>query len=382
MTQIVSLGDVAKIKGGKRLPKGNVLQEVKNSHPYLRIVDMGEKFIRKTGLQYVPDNVFPKISRYITNTDDVLLSIVGTIGLVAIVDEELDNASLTENCVKLTCNPEKLDSSFLYYFLTSSAGQDEIRAGRVGSTQPKLPLYNIAKIKIPDLSLDDQKKIADTLGAIDEKIELNRKMNDTLEQMGQALFRHYFIDNPVAEKWEAGTVDHLFTLTMGLSPKGESYNDTGDGVLLLNGAADFTGASITPKRYTSSPTRISQPGDIIFCIRGTIGNVCIGYEAYCLGRGVAAMTPVNHAVSYVYFSTIRAVAEMESSASGSVIRGLSKDDIAKRKVNLPPADVLKIFEANALPLIKKVRVNSEEIQTLITLRDTLLPRLINGKVKV
>lgn len=124
MTQTVLLGDIAKIKGGKRLPKGEVLQDVKNSHPYLRIVDMGEKFIKKPSLQYVPDDVFPKISRYITNTNDVLISIVGTIGLVAIVDSELDNASLTENCVKLTCDTDKIDPQFLYYFLSSATGQD------------------------------------------------------------------------------------------------------------------------------------------------------------------------------------------------------------------------------------------------------------------
>ncbi len=251
-----------------------------------------------------------------------------------------------------------------------------------GAVQKCLFIGQMKNVSVDLPDIDTQKEIVDVLGTIDEKIELNRKMNEKLEQMGQALFRHYFIDNPEVEEWKAGTVDHLFTLTMGLSPKGESYNNVGDGVLLLNGAADFTGASITPKRYTSSPTRISRSGDIIFCIRGTIGNVCIGYEEYCLGRGVAAMTPTEHAVSYVYFSTIRAIAEMELAASGSVIRGLSKDDIAKRKVNLPPEDILKTFEAKALPLIERVRVNSEEIQTLTTLRDTLLPRLISGKIKI
>lgn len=84
---------------------------------------MGEKFIKKPSLQYVPDDVFPKISRYITNTNDVLISIVGTIGLVAIVDSELDNAGLTENCVKLTCDTDKIDPQFLYYFLFPQQGK-------------------------------------------------------------------------------------------------------------------------------------------------------------------------------------------------------------------------------------------------------------------
>jgi type I restriction enzyme S subunit len=108
------LGELVKVKGGKRLPKGKSLQEIQNAHPYIRVSDMGNRIIDKSKLLYVPDKIFTSISRYIVNAGDIILSIVGTIGLISQVTAELDNASLTENCVKFT-NLNGILREYLYY---------------------------------------------------------------------------------------------------------------------------------------------------------------------------------------------------------------------------------------------------------------------------
>ena len=152
----------ATIKGGKRLPKGQTLQNVANDHPYIRVKDMqGRYVVLDSSYEYVPDSVFPSISRYTVETNDIILSIVGTVGLVALVDESLNNASLTENCVKLI-NIKNHLPEFIYYYLYSDKGQAQISEGVVGSTQPKLPLYNIEKLDIPDISMNEQQHIVDT----------------------------------------------------------------------------------------------------------------------------------------------------------------------------------------------------------------------------
>lgn len=175
------LGELMDIKGGKRLPKGEMLTTTKNSHPYIRIRDLGAtKTLELTSsFEYVDDEVQKHISRYIVNSNDVILSIVGTIGLVAIVGNSLNNANLTENCVKFI-NLKGIDSNYLYYFLISPLGQDEISKGIVGAVQPKLPIKNIESISIPVPNIDLQQKIASILTSIDAKIELNRKINDNL----------------------------------------------------------------------------------------------------------------------------------------------------------------------------------------------------------
>ena len=391
MTQTVLLGDIAKIKGGKRLPKGEVLQETQNTHPYLRIVDMGEKFIKKTSLQYVPDDVFPKISRYITNTNDVLLSIVGTIGLVAVVDEGLDNASLTENCVKLTCDPGKVDPEFLYYFLTSSVGQDEIRAGRVGSTQPKLPLYNIAKIRIPSLPLGEQRKIADILGAIDEKIELNRQMNETLEQMGQALFRHYFIDNREAEKWRDGVIADLGAVITGKTPSKAKAEYYGDDVMFLK-VPDMHGQSIIIKTEdmlsstgasSQSKKYIPKWSTCVSCI-ATVGVVSLVGEKLQTNQQINSIVPKSkeYALHNYYLMKSKSEIIKTMASGGSATPNLNKGHFENIKVKLPPIETLGKFQGEAESLMEMVYKNTRQIQTLTTLRDTLLPRLISGEVRL
>ncbi|WP_180175931.1 restriction endonuclease subunit S [Acinetobacter sp. YH12025] len=194
------LGDIVKIKGGKRLPKSSQLQVIKNDHPYIRVRDMGERYLPRSGLEYVPDNIFPSISRYIVNTNDLILSIVGTVGLVSIVDEFFNNASLTENCVKLTGLDEK-DAKYLYYYLLSQYGKEEIKARTIGAVQLKLPLYNIEKIQIRWFDKLIREKIVNCLSTLDDKIELNNQTNQNLENIAQAIFKSWFIDfDPVRAK--------------------------------------------------------------------------------------------------------------------------------------------------------------------------------------
>ena len=103
-----SLGDYAIIKGGKRLPLGSQLTVLKNAHPYIRVRDMTKRIIPRGNLLYVPDEIFPLIKRYIVDSGDIIISIVGTIGLISVIDDNLNNASLTENCAKINYDKSKL----------------------------------------------------------------------------------------------------------------------------------------------------------------------------------------------------------------------------------------------------------------------------------
>jgi type I restriction enzyme S subunit len=197
----IPLAEIVTIQGGKRLPAGKNLQSVPSKHPYIRVRDVGQRSLPRDGIEYIPDDVFPSISRYIVQENDVVLSIVGTIGALSIVDSFYDYASLTENCVKLT-GLDYCDALYLYYYLSSSIGQQEISQGTVGAVQPKLPIYNIEKIKVlwPE-DKDRRKGIATVLGNLDDKIDINRRINQTLEAMAQALFKSWFVDfEPVKAK--------------------------------------------------------------------------------------------------------------------------------------------------------------------------------------
>lgn len=199
----MKLKDIVKIKGGKRLPKGSSLQKESNKHPYIRVRDMGEKYISLENLEYVPDDIFPKIQRYIVNENDVIISIVGTIGLISIIDKKLNRASQTENCAKLS-GLNSIDAQYIYYYLSSNLGQEEIKKVTVGAVQPKLPIYGIENINIDWKTENERKQIVEILKGLDDKIQLNTETNKTLEQIAQAIFKSWFIDfDPVHAKANA-----------------------------------------------------------------------------------------------------------------------------------------------------------------------------------
>lgn len=176
------LGDFCDVKGGKRLPKGVNLVKENSGHPYIRIRDLtGKKVLQlNDDFEFVDEDTQKTISRYIVDTDDILISIVGTIGLISIVGNTLHHANLTENCVKLA-NLHGIDRQYLYYYLISAYGQNEIRRGTVGAVQPKLPIKNIQDITVIHPSnLITQRRIADILSTLDEKIALNNAINNNL----------------------------------------------------------------------------------------------------------------------------------------------------------------------------------------------------------
>jgi type I restriction enzyme, S subunit len=150
------LGDLSVVKGGKRLPKGTAWASHSNNHPYIRVVDMKDGRIRDDALVYVPDEVWPVIKRYVVAAWDVVISIVGTIGEVALVPPSLSGANLTENAALIRTHAT-LDPGFLAAYLHTPQGRSEVSRLTVGTTQPKLALFRIEDIGVPVLSLDRQR---------------------------------------------------------------------------------------------------------------------------------------------------------------------------------------------------------------------------------
>lgn len=170
----VELGSLADVKGGKRLPKGANLKSIPNSHPYIRVRDLNDVVFANlsTNYEYVDDETQKTISRYITTTDDVLISIVGTIGLTAIVDKSLNMANLTENCVKVT-NLHGISPEYLLLYLRSQHGSEEIKKGTVGAVQAKLPIKNIQALSVPLLPQSDLQSLNDTLKVLFNQLSIN-----------------------------------------------------------------------------------------------------------------------------------------------------------------------------------------------------------------
>ncbi|WP_082562825.1 MULTISPECIES: restriction endonuclease subunit S [unclassified Rhizobium] len=147
--EIRPLKSLGRIKGGKRLPKGEELVSLPTGHPYIKVADLGgNKYVRLSPqMEYVDPLIQKTICRYVVDENDIIVSIVGTIGVTRIVDKTLHRANLTENCAKITLNESNM-LEYLYYFFDSRTGRNEIEMRTVGGVQGKLPLYNIESMPV------------------------------------------------------------------------------------------------------------------------------------------------------------------------------------------------------------------------------------------
>lgn len=144
----VEIGDVADVKGGKRLPKGKSLLEIQTAHPYIRVTDFDMGSVDLSNLKYLDEDTHNVIKNYTISKDDLYISIAGTIGLIGEIPPELDGANLTENAAKL-CGLLGIERSYLRYVLSSNTSKEQFDDRTTSSGQPKLALFRIKNCRFP-----------------------------------------------------------------------------------------------------------------------------------------------------------------------------------------------------------------------------------------
>ena len=185
--EVVKIEDIADVKGGKRLPKGETLIEEETNHPYIRVSDMYMGGVDTSKILYVPEHVFPIIERYIIRKDDLFISVAGTLGIVGQIPIELDGANLTENADKLT--NIKMNKSFLLQVLLSPIVQDAVQREQTNNAQPKLALTRIKTFEVPKPTKVEQEKIASILSNIDEKLKVLEVKKTHYQELKQGLMQ-------------------------------------------------------------------------------------------------------------------------------------------------------------------------------------------------
>ncbi len=388
------LGELVKVKGGKRLPKGISLQTTPNTHPYIRIRDMGKNRVLELDAtyEYVDDVTQKSIARYVVDEGDILLSIVGTIGLVGIVGKSLHQANQTENCVKLV-NLNGIDPLFLYYFLLSPKGQEEIKRGTVGAVQAKLPIKNIENIEISLPSLDEQRRIAGILGAIDDKIENNRRINSNLELQAQALYKQWFVDNR-KDDWEEKPLSEIVFFQEGPGIRNWQYVEK-KGVRFINircindGDINVQNANMISEDEACGKYAhfLLEPLDIVMSCSGTLGKYAIIRQEHiplCLNTSVIRFRPAqcieDYSFVYGYLSSAEFLNKQEEMACGSVQANFGPTHLKQIKIQVPPKDYRTEYNNVVMPIITAMLKNRTEMDMLSSLRDTLLPKLMNGEI--
>ncbi len=346
--------------------------------------------------------------------NDSILTTRGTVGNVAFFGKDVSYQNLRINSGMVIVRPDEryLDAYYLYLFLRSSLFDEQVRALTSGSAQPQLPIRDIRRIKIPIPPLPEQRAIAATLGALDDKIDLNRRMNETLEAMARALFRDWFVDfGPTRAKmagqapylspalwdlfpasldaegkpegWEVKPLSEAFHLLMGQSPPGDTYNDEGDGLPFFQGRTDFGFRFPENRKYCSAPTRIAEKGDTLVSVRAPVGDINIAAERCCIGRGVAALRHKDDRPSFTYYTAWALQEELRQyENTGTVFGAINRKQFEALPTVDPGSDLLKAFEETASAMDHQIKRNERETRILAQTRDLLLPRLMSGELRV
>ena len=404
------IGDLCEISSSKRI----FAKEYKDSGiPFYR----GKEIIEKQKGNKISTELYISQERYeeiktkhgVPRKGDMLLTSVGTLGIPYIVQDEV--FYFKDGNLTWFYNFEGIDSRYLYYWFLSPIGKMNIDSKAIGSTQKALTIETLSKFEISLPGLEEQRRIAGILGAIDDKIENNRRINTNLELQAQALYKQWFVDfefpNDEGKPYKSSG-GKMVDSELGPIPDGWSVIGYCDAVDIKGGGTpptnnpEFWNGSIpffTPKDVSSdcfaihTEKSITEAGlsncnsklyakDTVFITaRGTVGKVVMAGCSMAMNQTNYALIGKNELAQYfVYLLTIALVDRLLNKANGAVFNTITTRDFEGEQIVHPTNFVLGKFIDIISPLYQQVLSIAKENETLATLRDTLLPKLMNGEI--
>ena len=342
---------------------------------------------------------------------------------------------------------ESIEELYFAYFLLKSLHLEQMNSD---SAVPGLNRDNAhaLPIRIPE-NEDDRKSLGDWIIKFEEKIELNTQINQTLEQIAQALFKSWFVDfDPVKAKiavleaggtaeaaelaamgtiaakspeqladmqqsqpeayqqlaqtaalfpsamqnselgqipegWGISSIDKSFKVVMGQSPKGDTYNDRGDGTLFYQGRAEFGWRFPSPRLYTTDPKRMANKGDVLMSIRAPVGDLNIALNDCCVGRGLCSLRHYSGSTTYTYYLLKQLQIKFDTfSGEGTVFGSINQKDLKSIQFIAPVHEIINAYIGLAEPLDKEIKSKEIENKTSFSVRDALIPRMLSDEINL
>ncbi|MCC8358372.1 restriction endonuclease subunit S [Salinimicrobium sediminilitoris] len=363
---------------------------------YHKNVSFASRYLSTEGIKHFKSKILPPGS--------VLVTCIGSqMGKVVVNKTEV----LTNQQLNSIIPNKNADSDFLYYKLCSIHEQLRTMAG-AGSTMPMLNKSDFGKIEIEIPEIEEQKSIASILSALDDRIELNLQMNKTLEEMAMALYKHWFVDfgpfqdgefvdselGEIPKGWEVKTLKDIGKVIDSLH-KTPKYSDSGYPMVRVKdvktGFLDLSNTLKVNEEVFNEFSKKYRPkkGDIIMTRVGTYGiSSFVGNNhKFCLGQNTIVVISKNIDSCFLYtaLNSSQIKKQIEEQVTGSTQKTISLKSIRELKFALPidfQNDNMEKFVTQVTCWYNQGSLLCEENQTLTKLRDTLLPKLISGEVRV
>ena len=350
---------------------------------------------------------FDQFEYYSLHENDIVIVMDGSrVGMNRAQIKHEDLPLLLAQRVACIRNNSNSIQDYLYYQIFSNNFVQYIKAIHTGTSIPHVSLKQIGDFGIPLPSLSDQRKIAGILSALDAKIENNNKINANLEAQAEALFKSWFVDftpfkdqpfvdselGPIPQGWKVGKLGDIGEIVGGSTPsksKPEYYTTHGIAWLtpkdLSTSKAKFTSRGeidITDEGYNSTSTKLMPRGSVLFSSRAPIGYLTIAKNEICTNQGFKSLVPNGAGTGFIYYTLRHLTPQIENRATGSTFKEASATLMRSVETIVPPTIILNKFEELLRPILQFQEKKEEENQRLAALRDTLLPKLMSGEIKL
>lgn len=392
-----ALGEYAKVLGGYAFKSGDFGEA--GDFPVIKIKNVASGTLDMNDCQFISRKIADTAARFRANRGDILIAMTGShvhqpssmVGKVTRYSID-DAAYINQRVGKVfSKNKEKLNEDFLFYFLKwdettyglalsagGSANQANISAGQIEGLQISLPC------------LDEQIVIAEILLSLDDKIDLLTRQNTTLENLAETYFRQWYIED-ASDEWDVVPISEKFDVLLGGTPsrKIASYWEGGTVGWINSGkvnefrildASEF----ITETALNNSAAKLLPAGTTVIAITGaTLGQISIIERPFAANQSVIGLIPIAELTNNFIFLWIKEnMGTLISRQTGGAQQHINSNDVKTFEVVVPTAEALQPFEIIVEPMMRKISRNCFQLQTLQKLRDTLLPKLISGEVRV
>lgn len=401
------LSDIATVQTG---PFGSLLHKknyVKKGTPIVTVEHLGNRRFSTQNLPRVSQHDKERLNKYILEPRDIVFSRVGSVDRCSLVSEEQDGWLFSGRCLRIRPDHNIVDANYLYYYFNQELIKEYIRSIAVGATMPSIntKIMNGIQVQLPLMS--DQKNIGNLLAALDDTMEINNKTNRTLEEMAQAIFKSWFVDfepfqdgefveselGLIPAGWMVGTFSDLGRIVAGGTPsKSRAEYFTGGSIswitpkdlstnkdkFIYNGAVDITELGLA-----KSSAKLMPEGSVLFSSRAPIGYLAIAGKQLCTNQGFKSIVPKPEiGNAYVYYRLMNDTEAIISVAGGSTFKEISGSGMRNIHCLIPGGDVLRQFQDKCDHIFDIQRCLEVENHKLAELRDTLLPKLMSGEIRV
>lgn len=417
----VTIGDVATIKHGFAF-KGEYFA----NEPQPTVLLTPGNFAVGGGFQIGKPKYYsgPIPADYVLAEGDLVVTMTDlskasdTLGYAARVPKTVGTIYLHNQRIGLVQvkDSKEVRPEWLHYLMRTQPYRSWVIGSASGTTVKHTSPSRIAAYTFRLPPVAEQIGVANTFDAIESRIDVLRQTNTTLEAIAQALFKSWFVDfdpvhakaeghapeamdaataalfpsefeeselGPIPRGWSTGAFTEQFDFTMGQSPPGSTYNSDGIGVPFFQGCTDFGDVFPAERIYCSTPKRFARAGDVLMSVRAPVGALNIATFECSIGRGLCGVRHKSGSTGLTYLSLKACVERIVNVAGeGALFRSLSKKQLAGLTVLIPDERVILRFITIIEPIIDRMIAAARQANHLSQLRDTLLPRLISGKLRL